>query len=135
VEFNTDEYMPLLTAARELLTDSGRWTQFAVARDPNGQIAKPREPAATCWCFIGALAHLSPGGVIPYNLLKFVDEKIVEFMPNFVKASVVGFEWIHDRMFDHEKMLEFLDFVILKLREGAPGTPSPFTASGSTPSR
>lgn len=103
----------LLLAARELLHDPERWTKYAPARNERNEHVKPTDPQACRWCLMGAIAHFAPGGIIPYNVLRYVDEMLPPFMPNFKLVDDHGFEWTHDHMFDHPKMLAFLDFLIL----------------------
>ena len=49
-----------LTAARDLLSDSARWTQGCVARDSKGKECSYGDDRAVCWCIIGALYKSRP---------------------------------------------------------------------------
>lgn len=40
---------------RELLSEEGKWTQGAYARDAVGKSVALNAPAAVCWCLKGAL--------------------------------------------------------------------------------
>lgn len=48
-----------LRAARELISDPARWTKGADARDDSGEDVSYHSEAATCWCGIGALYHVT----------------------------------------------------------------------------
>lgn len=50
-----EEVVALLRAARELLSDRGRWTKRAMARDCQGASVHPRDGVAHCFCSAGAL--------------------------------------------------------------------------------
>jgi hypothetical protein len=102
----------LILAARQLLSDPERWTRSTPARRADGSEAKPTAPDACKWCIVGAVAHFAPGGIVPYNVLKLLDQKIAEFLPHLPEVTREGFEWTHDRYFTHQVMLNFLDFVL-----------------------
>ena len=44
----------LLKAVREKISDKERWTEGAFARTAGDIPVDPRDPAAVCWCVIGA---------------------------------------------------------------------------------
>lgn len=48
----------VLVAGRDLITL--HHTTGAIARDWAGRRVKPRHPAATCWCAVGALLKVAP---------------------------------------------------------------------------
>ena len=48
----------LARRVRELLSEPGRWTQGYFARDAAGQECASKDPAATCWCVVGAMVRL-----------------------------------------------------------------------------
>lgn len=45
----------ILTEVRELLSEPGRWTQFAAARNASGDPVAPVSEEAVCYCAVGAL--------------------------------------------------------------------------------
>lgn len=47
----------LLEHARELLSEPARWTQNALARTAENEVANGYDPNAICWCLYGALQH------------------------------------------------------------------------------
>ena len=51
----------LLVAARELISDSERWTQGCNARDRNGAPVPHEHQAAVAWCAAGACRRVSAG--------------------------------------------------------------------------
>ncbi len=108
----TEEEFALVLAAKQLLSDEGRWTQSTPARNEHHREVKPTAPDACKWCVVGAIAHLSPGGIVPYNVLRYLDEKIIEFIPMLPAVTRKGFEWTHDHYFTHSMMLNFLDYVL-----------------------
>jgi len=44
--------------AWQLLEDPSHWTQGDFARDKDGHVVDHSDPAATCWCTVGALRKL-----------------------------------------------------------------------------
>ena len=46
----------------ELLAVHKRWTTEAMARDEYGEPVDPMDPAACCWCLVGALEFVYGGG-------------------------------------------------------------------------
>lgn len=48
----------LLSAGRVLLSDIEHWTQHSTAEDSCGVEYRPTDPAATCFCSLGAICHL-----------------------------------------------------------------------------
>jgi hypothetical protein len=51
--------LQLLIAARARIADPAHWTQFAMARDSEGQSVAARSPRAVSWCMTGALSYYS----------------------------------------------------------------------------
>jgi hypothetical protein len=47
----------ILRAAKALIADPKRWTMGEYARDTAGAFVSPTDPAACCFCAIGALAR------------------------------------------------------------------------------
>jgi Fe-S-cluster formation regulator IscX/YfhJ len=43
---------------RDLLTDSSKWTQGALARDASGEPCRPNGDIARQWCILGALTRI-----------------------------------------------------------------------------
>lgn len=52
----------ILIAARDLIADPARWTQYASARDAEGKYVECDDEKAVCWCAMGALKHVCPLG-------------------------------------------------------------------------
>ena len=52
--------LDVLIAGRELISDPSRWTQGYFARDSAGEGMLSSDPAAVCWCSVGALAKVAP---------------------------------------------------------------------------
>lgn len=50
-----------LTKARSLIARG--WTQGSAAHDQHGNCVEPRDPRATCWCILGAIAATGAGDV------------------------------------------------------------------------
>lgn len=46
--------------AWELLSDKSKWTQRTTARDARGNPVVSRDPAAVCWCALGAIIKCHP---------------------------------------------------------------------------
>lgn len=44
----------ILTEVRGLLSEPGRWTQYASARNASGDPVPPRSDEAVCFCAVGA---------------------------------------------------------------------------------
>jgi hypothetical protein len=44
----------ILTEVRELLSEPGRWTQYASARNVSGDPVPPHSDEAVCFCAVGA---------------------------------------------------------------------------------
>ena len=51
----------LLQQAKGLIDEPNRWTRGFMARDKFGTVVDPRDPAARCFCIIGALHRAAPG--------------------------------------------------------------------------
>ena len=45
----------ILTGARDLISDPDRWTQYANARDADGNIVSTDNEHSVCWCMGGAV--------------------------------------------------------------------------------
>jgi hypothetical protein len=45
----------MLVRARALIERPEHWTQHALARDASGRVVEPTNPAAHCFCVVGAL--------------------------------------------------------------------------------
>jgi hypothetical protein len=43
--------------AKDLLKDSSKWTQGALARNRDGRVCMPGSPDAESWCLIGAICR------------------------------------------------------------------------------
>jgi hypothetical protein len=56
----------VLSRAYTLLLDEDRWARRAYARDAEGRIVKPGDPAARCWDMQGAIAvSCNKWGILP----------------------------------------------------------------------
>jgi hypothetical protein len=65
----------ILRRAADRIRDPSRWTSQAVARDAQGRIVKPHDPAAVCWDVGGAIAiECNPYGILPPFFMKLMDE-------------------------------------------------------------
>ena len=53
---NTSE---VFAAAADLLTPPGAWIQMELAEDGHGDSVEPNNPAAVCWCAMGAIAKVT----------------------------------------------------------------------------
>jgi hypothetical protein len=58
------EVAELLERAMRLIEKPEAWTRREYARNATGAVVGPGSPDATCWCALGAVAHVgnSPGG-------------------------------------------------------------------------
>jgi hypothetical protein len=63
----------ILTKARELISDEGRWTRLSYARDADGNVVRPNDPDAVCFCAMGALLRASK------KSMAYEDEEIPGF--------------------------------------------------------
>jgi hypothetical protein len=54
--------LEILKEARALLAQPGAWTKGAYARDVEGTYVSPDNPAAVCFCAVGAIHHAGGGG-------------------------------------------------------------------------
>lgn len=106
----TDLEFSILLSAKDLLTDPGCCVFGAPACDDQGNRVKPLDPRATHWCLVGAIAKFSPGGLIPYNILRHIDACYVEFDP--ILSKDFTFSDLYDQVFSHEQVLQFFDFLI-----------------------
>lgn len=106
----TSEEIDILVAARNLLTDINCWCVGGPSCDEFGNRVKPTDPRARWWCAVGAIARFSPGGLIPYSILRHVDKWFVVFEP--VLSRDWGFETVHDQAFDHDRLLKWFEFIL-----------------------
>ena len=51
-----------LKAARDLISDPARWTQFVQARDGHGTQVPHNDPTAHCFCIMGAVGRTAVQG-------------------------------------------------------------------------
>lgn len=47
-----------LRAARAVIEDRERWTQWAIARDSDHRAVDPQAPSAVRWCMLGAIRRV-----------------------------------------------------------------------------
>jgi hypothetical protein len=102
----------ILRAARLLLSDPEQWTQTVHARNACGDPVKPTDPDAVRWCIYGAIAHFSPGGCIPFDLLRRMDAAVPVFSPEIIGDEDWDVGELNDKVFDHPTMLRFIDFLL-----------------------
>lgn len=106
----TPEEIEIVVSARDLLSDVRRWCTGATAADAAGNRVKPTDPRACWWCAIGAIAKESPGGLIPYRILRHIDECFPLFEP--ILSRDWGFEKMHDEVFDHDRLMQWFTFIL-----------------------
>ena len=97
-----------LQAARDLITDSNKWTQFAVARNSNNESTTSRNPDAVCWCALGALEYTHPRDQKSRDLLN-----IMTYLDSFMNGSVS----IYNNNHTHEEVLAAFDRAIEASKE------------------
>lgn len=69
--------LELLTKAQDLIRDPAHWTQETYARDGRGNACSTTDPAATCFCSVGALYHAADHQFRFAHLAEDVLEKVV----------------------------------------------------------
>jgi hypothetical protein len=114
----TAEEVDILLAAKALLSNPDNCLFGAQACTDLGVRVKPMDPRATHWCFIGAIAKYSPGGFIPYPILRHLDHHFIEFEP--VLSQDWCFEVVYDQAFSHSRILEFFDFLLANVTQRSP---------------
>jgi len=123
----TNFELSIILSAKDLLTDPGCCVFGAPACDDSGNRLKPTDPRATHWCLMGAIARFSPGGLIPYNALRHIDDCFVALEP--ILSEDFTFEAIYDQLFSHDQVLQFFDFML----QMAVPTPVPTSQHFSAP--
>lgn len=97
--------LEILKAARELLSDPKRWTQYRLARDENGNEAEVENGCS--FCMLGAIAKVS--NVDPYTNYNTVCDVLYDVMP-----MGLGIGEFNDRS-THAEVLAIMDKAIAKL--------------------
>lgn len=92
-------YLQSLINVRRLLSDPEHWTRHYGARDQFGQPVNAEDPAARCWCLIGAGYVYN----VPFTIL---DAAAVREGYD----SAIAFN--DDPLVDHARVLDFLDNLI-----------------------
>jgi len=109
----SEQDLEIMASVLVLLQNEENWTRYAPSRNAEGQHVKPIDPTACTWCIEGAIAFFSPGGLIPYTLLRHIDAGAREFLPSYA----VDMDWtvseFNDELFDHEMLIRFLNFLLV----------------------
>jgi len=71
---NTSE---VFAAAADLLTPPGAWIQTELAEDGHGDRVEPNNPAAVCWCAMGAIAKVT-GRLGAYDAMAMLGRRLFE---------------------------------------------------------
>lgn len=113
--------LPMVQAARELISDPARWCRGTMAKNDRGYAVGPRQPDACQWCALGALVKCTPDDS------KFKGEVNTKVMANALKVaamfrrlvigvghSLVEFNDAHT----HDEVLATFDAAIVQLRVG-----------------
>jgi hypothetical protein len=105
------ETVEILRQARELISDPAHWTQGEYARDADGNFAAVYDPAAVCFCSLGAIAKVmnisDPDAVSLFEPAEILDD--ICFAKCGVKAY--GFNDSHT----HAEVLSLFDAAIARL--------------------
>ena len=101
-----------LQAARDLITDPNKWTQFAVARNSGNQITLASSPDAVCWCAFGALQYTYSRDQEFRDLLN-----IMTYLDSFMNGSV----GIYNDTHTHKEVLAAFDRAIEASKEAELG--------------
>jgi len=64
----------ILRAARAVIADPAHWTQGVLARDAAGLKCQPNDPAAVCWCSVGALRRADDDSEAGYEAGNILDD-------------------------------------------------------------
>lgn len=86
--------LDILKRARALIEDPARWTRREYARDISGKPVGIDAAEATCWCAMGALAHVSTDRFWmgePYNALRTaMGNSVADFNDGCTHAEMLG---------------------------------------------
>ena len=104
----------ILTQARELLAQPGKWTRQAFARDAAGEEMHGHEPSAVQFCAIGAIERVTG------QRHRTCAEPPVTALRETIRGMVVGF---NDSQSTVEPVLDVFDRTIARLEaaQGAAG--------------
>lgn len=90
--------------AHELLSEPEKWTQFAYARDKDGNPIPVTAPEATCFCLLGALRKCYPDFDSELSALNRVRQSIQRlYKEYYAQPSVFNDTMKHE---DVKKVLE-----------------------------
>lgn len=122
------ELLPVLKAAREIITSADRWCQDHIARDAEGNPVASDMPEAASFCFIGAVhkAARASGYDAMYNCSDDLEQLLIgcvpaRFVKNYVDNDMQVFQCVPVARFNddssttHDQVLGALDCVIGKL--------------------
>lgn len=99
--------LEILTGARELLSDRGRWTKRSYARDERGLGCSSLAKDAVCWCAAGAILRTAQHDAAIEEAWKLAYDEV----PN----GVNGFMTYNDRLdTTHADILALFDRAIEK---------------------
>ncbi|NJO37426.1 MAG: hypothetical protein HC871_07120 [Rhizobiales bacterium] len=114
----------ILETAWQIIEDTASWTQSASARDQEGAQVQPDDPAACCWCAIGAIEK----AVADMNADEALVIPIVEHLCTSAKVlfGTRSINYVNDHM-DHAAVRRLFEHAIADCRlvEAAGATTSP----------
>lgn len=105
--------LPQLLAMRELLSDPMRWTQGMMAADDLGSRVGAKDPAACCWCIMGADCLTDTANVLhrDTSAVHALRATITAFDGEYCR-SVSGWNDMPGRT--HEEVLRLIDATIVR---------------------
>lgn len=127
----------VLRQARELITDSERWTQNEFARDFRGTAVSPRSELAVCWCAMGAVSRVGDNKfwlrVETKRYLEIASQELFETFPERVNDTL-GHEAVL-RMYDRAIELAEQSVVSAAAASSNPATELPSNPENPSPSQ
>lgn len=108
--------MSVLTEARKLIEDPEHWLQGVYAMDETKTVGLyPKNPAATCFCSIGAVVHVLPEDALPEKEVQALSAAVWALDPAWAEANkvrkdrcIAGYNDTHT----HEEVLAVWDHAI-----------------------
>ena len=98
--------METKTPILDYLSDPTHWTKKSYARSANGFSCHAKDPAATCFCLMGALTKLSPPGRVIESMAKL--ENAIDTLPNKPAHLKTIVDFNDSDFTTHEKIVEVL---------------------------